>query len=153
MASNEMKALREKFTKESIDDHQLAVAQGTKTDLLKCGKCGHRNCTYNQVSAICLSVLIFNWNHFVVTFSLPKCWEGAFGTCMMMEQISFFSRKYNYHPLDSFRIVFISIISFLNTDADKELWWTYDHVCIVQPLRQPLEVLLSHTWVGGFILD
>ncbi|XP_068227148.1 transcription elongation factor S-II [Palaemon carinicauda] len=49
MASNEMKALREKFTKEAIDDHQLAVAQGTKTDLLKCGKCGQRNCTYNQM--------------------------------------------------------------------------------------------------------
>lgn len=49
MASAEMKALREKFTKEAIDDHQLAVAQGTKTDLLKCGKCGQRNCTYNQM--------------------------------------------------------------------------------------------------------
>ncbi|XP_066942434.1 transcription elongation factor S-II isoform X2 [Macrobrachium rosenbergii] len=49
MASNEMKALREKFTKEAIDDHQLAVAQGTKTDLLKCGKCGQRDCTYNQM--------------------------------------------------------------------------------------------------------
>lgn len=49
MASDEMKALREKFTKEGIDDHQLAVAQGTKTDLLKCGKCGQRDCTYNQV--------------------------------------------------------------------------------------------------------
>ncbi|RXG68322.1 Transcription elongation factor S-II [Armadillidium vulgare] len=49
MASAEMKALRDKFTKESIDDHQLAIAQGTKTDLLKCGKCGKRNCTYNQM--------------------------------------------------------------------------------------------------------
>ncbi|KAK3875246.1 hypothetical protein Pcinc_019846 [Petrolisthes cinctipes] len=38
MASNEMKALQEKFTKVSIDDHQLAVVQDTKTDLLKCGK-------------------------------------------------------------------------------------------------------------------
>lgn len=49
MASKEMKALREKFTKQAIDDHQLAVAQGTKTDLLKCGKCQQRNCTYNQM--------------------------------------------------------------------------------------------------------
>ncbi|KAA0192696.1 hypothetical protein HAZT_HAZT002496, partial [Hyalella azteca] len=49
MASKDMQALREKFTKESIDDHQLAVAQGTKTDLLRCGKCGKRNCTYNQL--------------------------------------------------------------------------------------------------------
>lgn len=49
MASDEMKALRNKFVKESIDDAQLATVQGTKTDLLKCGKCKKRNCTYNQV--------------------------------------------------------------------------------------------------------
>jgi len=49
MASDEMKALRTKFTKESIDDHQLAIAVGTKTDMLRCGKCGKRNCTYNQL--------------------------------------------------------------------------------------------------------
>ncbi|KAG0716402.1 Transcription elongation factor S-II [Chionoecetes opilio] len=49
MASDEMKALREKFTKQGIDDHQLAIAQGTKTDLLKCGKCNKRHCTYNQM--------------------------------------------------------------------------------------------------------
>ncbi|XP_065332142.1 transcription elongation factor S-II [Cloeon dipterum] len=49
MASNEMKNLREKFTKEAINDAQLAQVEGTKTDLLKCGKCGKRNCTYNQM--------------------------------------------------------------------------------------------------------
>ncbi|BES89454.1 Transcription elongation factor [Nesidiocoris tenuis] len=49
MASDEMKQLRNKFIKESIDDAQLATVQGTKTDLLKCGKCKKRNCTYNQV--------------------------------------------------------------------------------------------------------
>ena len=49
MASKEMKELRDKFTKEAIDDHQLAVVQGTVTDMLKCGKCGKKNCTYNQV--------------------------------------------------------------------------------------------------------
>ncbi|KAL1123924.1 hypothetical protein AAG570_001694, partial [Ranatra chinensis] len=49
MASDEMKQLRNKFLKESIDDAQLATVQGTKTDLLKCGKCKKRNCTYNQV--------------------------------------------------------------------------------------------------------
>lgn len=50
MASDEMKALRNKFVKESIDDAQLATVQGTKTDLLKCAKCKKRNCTYNQAS-------------------------------------------------------------------------------------------------------
>ncbi|XP_065571400.1 transcription elongation factor S-II-like isoform X1 [Artemia franciscana] len=49
MASVEMKALRDKFVKEGIEDSQLAVVEGTKTDLLKCGKCHKRNCTYNQL--------------------------------------------------------------------------------------------------------
>lgn len=49
MASDEMKKLREKFIKEAIDDAQLATIQGTKTELLKCGKCKKKNCTYNQL--------------------------------------------------------------------------------------------------------
>ncbi|XP_070555924.1 transcription elongation factor A protein 1-like isoform X2 [Ptychodera flava] len=49
MASDEMKELRKNYTKEAIRDHQMATTGGTKTDLLKCGKCGKRNCTYNQV--------------------------------------------------------------------------------------------------------
>ena len=49
MASDEIKQLRDKFKKEAIDDAQLATVQGTHTDLLKCGKCKKRNCTYNQV--------------------------------------------------------------------------------------------------------
>lgn len=49
MASDEVKKQREAFVKEGIDAAQLATVQGTKTDLLKCGKCGKRNCTYNQI--------------------------------------------------------------------------------------------------------
>jgi transcription elongation factor S-II len=49
MASDEMKKLREKFVKESINDAQLATVQGTKTEMLKCGKCKKKNCTYNQL--------------------------------------------------------------------------------------------------------
>ncbi|KAG4066417.1 hypothetical protein HA402_007053 [Bradysia odoriphaga] len=49
MASDEMKKLRDKFVKEAINDAQLATVQGTQTDLLKCGKCRKRNCTYNQI--------------------------------------------------------------------------------------------------------
>ncbi|KAG8231906.1 hypothetical protein J437_LFUL011375 [Ladona fulva] len=48
MASDEMKALRDKFKKEAINDAQLATVQGTKTSLLKCAKCKKRNCTYSQ---------------------------------------------------------------------------------------------------------
>ncbi|XP_030746736.1 transcription elongation factor S-II [Sitophilus oryzae] len=49
MANDDMKQLRDKFNKEAINDAQLATAQGTKTDMLKCGKCKKRNCTYNQL--------------------------------------------------------------------------------------------------------
>jgi len=49
MASDEMKGIREKFTKEAINDAQLASVQGTKTDMLKCMKCKKKNCTYNQI--------------------------------------------------------------------------------------------------------
>lgn len=49
MASDDLKNKRAKFTKQAIEEHQMAVTSGTTTDLLKCGKCGKRNCTYNQV--------------------------------------------------------------------------------------------------------
>lgn len=49
MASDEMKEMREKFVKEAINDAQLATVQGTKTEMLKCGKCKKKNCTYNQL--------------------------------------------------------------------------------------------------------
>jgi len=49
MASEEMTKMREKFQKQTMDEAQLAVAQGTKTDLLQCGKCKKKDCTYNQM--------------------------------------------------------------------------------------------------------
>lgn len=49
MASNEMKKLRDKFTKEAINEHQMAMTEGTPSDMFKCGKCGKSNCTYNQM--------------------------------------------------------------------------------------------------------
>jgi len=49
MASDEIKKQRQKFVKDGIDGSRLAQVEGTKTDLLKCGKCGKRNCTYNQI--------------------------------------------------------------------------------------------------------
>lgn len=49
MASKDMKELRSKYSKETIDDHQMAVTGGTESDLLKCGKCKQNKCTYNQV--------------------------------------------------------------------------------------------------------
>uniref|UniRef100_A0A5S6R0Y2 Transcription elongation factor n=1 Tax=Trichuris muris TaxID=70415 RepID=A0A5S6R0Y2_TRIMR len=48
MASDTMKALRKKFTREAIDEHQLSQEGGTPTDMFKCGKCGKKNCTYRQ---------------------------------------------------------------------------------------------------------
>lgn len=49
MASDELKQLRNVLTQEAIRDHQMAKTGGTTTDLLQCGKCKKRNCTYNQV--------------------------------------------------------------------------------------------------------
>lgn len=49
MASNEMKQLREKITKEMIQEHQISLSGGTQTDLIKCPKCKKSNVTYNQV--------------------------------------------------------------------------------------------------------
>lgn len=59
MASDAMKKVRERFTKEAINDAQMAVSSGTVTDLLKCGKCGKRNCTYNQVCTVRLAHTMF----------------------------------------------------------------------------------------------
>jgi len=49
MANDEVKSQREQFVKDGINDSQLAQVQGTKTSLLKCNKCGKRDCTYSQV--------------------------------------------------------------------------------------------------------
>ncbi|ESP03395.1 hypothetical protein LOTGIDRAFT_237702 [Lottia gigantea] len=49
MANEDLRKLREKLTKESIDDHQMAKNQGTVTDLFKCGKCGKSKTTYTQL--------------------------------------------------------------------------------------------------------
>uniref|UniRef100_A0A8C1ASE5 Transcription elongation factor A (SII), 3 n=1 Tax=Cyprinus carpio carpio TaxID=630221 RepID=A0A8C1ASE5_CYPCA len=49
MASDELKQLRNVLTQEAIREHQMAKTGGTTTDLLQCGKCRKKNCTYNQV--------------------------------------------------------------------------------------------------------
>jgi len=49
MASNEIKQMRDKFTKQAIDEYQMSVEQGTPSEMFKCGKCLKKNCTYTQV--------------------------------------------------------------------------------------------------------
>ena len=49
MASDELKELRAKFTKEAIDDHQMARTQGAKTSLLTCSKCKKNNVVYSEM--------------------------------------------------------------------------------------------------------
>ncbi|CAI5440645.1 unnamed protein product [Caenorhabditis angaria] len=49
MASPEIRDMRDKFTKESILEHQMSVQTGTPSDMFKCGKCGKKNCTYTQL--------------------------------------------------------------------------------------------------------
>lgn len=49
MACDELKAERKKITAEALNEHQLATTAGTSTGQFKCGRCGKRNTTYNQV--------------------------------------------------------------------------------------------------------
>lgn len=49
MANSELKSLRARIVQESINKAQLAVNPGAKSELLKCSKCGGRNCTYSQL--------------------------------------------------------------------------------------------------------
>jgi len=49
MASDEVKRQRKAFIDDGINAAQLAKVEGTKSSDLKCGKCGKRNCTYNQL--------------------------------------------------------------------------------------------------------
>jgi len=49
MASDELKNMRMAAAKEGMDAARLAIKEGTKTDLLKCGQCKKSNCTYNQL--------------------------------------------------------------------------------------------------------
>lgn len=60
MASDDMRQLRQKFTKEAINDAQMSLTGGTKTDLIKCPACKKNNCTYNQVRISILLILIHN---------------------------------------------------------------------------------------------
>lgn len=49
MASDELKREREKYTKEAINDHQMALTTGTRTSEIKCPACKKFDCTYNQM--------------------------------------------------------------------------------------------------------
>lgn len=49
MASDELKMMRMAAAKQGMDAAQLAIKEGTKTSLLKCGKCKKNNCTYHQM--------------------------------------------------------------------------------------------------------
>lgn len=49
MASDELKRQREQFTKEAINDHQMAVTTGTSSSEIKCPACKKYDCTYNQM--------------------------------------------------------------------------------------------------------
>ena len=49
MASDEMKLVRECYTKKAIGDCTMPVTTGTSSGLFKCGKCLKRNCSYTQL--------------------------------------------------------------------------------------------------------
>jgi len=49
MASDQLKAEREKFLKEGINDAQMGQTGGTVSTMMKCGKCGKSKVMYNQL--------------------------------------------------------------------------------------------------------
>lgn len=49
MASDQLKAEREKFLKEGINDAQIGQTGGTVSTMMKCGKCGKSKVMYNQL--------------------------------------------------------------------------------------------------------
>ena len=53
-----MQNLRKKYSKETIDDHHMAITGGTESDILRCGKCKQNKCTYNQVRIRALSISV-----------------------------------------------------------------------------------------------
>jgi len=49
MASDALKQERSKLTDLAINDYQLAVDEGTGTDLIQCRRCKQSNCAYTEV--------------------------------------------------------------------------------------------------------
>lgn len=49
MASDDLKKERERYTKESINDHQMSLTTGTRTSEIKCPACKKCDVTYNQM--------------------------------------------------------------------------------------------------------
>lgn len=49
MASDELKRQREQFTREAINDHQMALTGGTSSSEIKCPACKKYDCSYNQM--------------------------------------------------------------------------------------------------------
>ena len=85
MASDEVKKEREAFIKEGINDSALAVAEGTKSTLIKCGGCGKSNTTYHQAQTrwflllvddgLCSAVTSMSMSDFPDLESVPACVE------------------------------------------------------------------------------
>lgn len=49
MASDDLKKERERYTQESINDHQMSLTTGTRTSEIKCPACKKCDVTYNQM--------------------------------------------------------------------------------------------------------
>jgi transcription elongation factor S-II len=58
MASEELQAMREKWSKETTNEVQSCTMEGAKIDTIRCDKCDKRNCTYTYVPKISTDELI-----------------------------------------------------------------------------------------------
>ena len=73
MASDEVKKEREAFIKEGINDSALAIAEGTKSTLIKCGGCGKSNTTYHQAQTRWFLLLVDDGLCSAVTSMYSQC--------------------------------------------------------------------------------
>lgn len=106
MANDEIKQLRERFKKEAINDAQLATVPGTKTDLLKCGKCKKRNCTYSQMQTRSADEPMTT---FVVCNECGNRWKFCWSRSTWNTRFVRLSTAFEEQIVDLFRIVVFSV--------------------------------------------
>ncbi|CAF3743459.1 unnamed protein product [Rotaria magnacalcarata] len=78
MASDALKQERSKLNESAINEHQLAMDEGTGTDLIQCGKCKQNNCAYTEAQTRSadepMTLFVF---YFIAIYILIKKMSGG----------------------------------------------------------------------------
>ena len=143
MASDDVKKQREVFIKEGINDSALAIAEGTKSELIKCGGCGKSNTTYHQAQTRWSLLLISHENIVLPTSCYFHFLQHHLTIVIQLwEQIL---HLYSKCVLYQIQCIQLSIRSFYSLLPPLQVcWWADDYVCAVQRMRQTMEILLKN---------